>query len=197
MFEQALKCHCGTVQGRITLKRASVGNRVVCHCRSCQKFANYLFEQNPVFASSLDENGGTDIFQVPVNRLKITEGIDSIACLRLSEKGLYRWYTNCCKTPIGNTMGAAMPFIGVVHSFMQMANYEDNDIHLGSVTVYCQTQHALQEVNSTPNHPAFSIPLTMGLMTKILSWKIRRFNKPSVFFNDEGEPLAEAKILNQ
>ena len=179
MFEQALKCHCKTVQGNIALKRASIANRVVCHCRSCQNFANYLFEQNPAIPTALDENGGTDILQVPVSHLKITQGIDSISCVRLSEKGIYRWYADCCKTPIGNTMGAAMPFIGVIHSFMDssaMATDEDKDKNLGPVTIYCQTQHALKEVTGTPNHPSFSFSLKIGLMTKILSWKIRRFN---------------------
>jgi hypothetical protein len=32
---------------------------------------------------------------------------DAMGCLRLSDKGVFRWYTDCCRTPIGNT--AASP----------------------------------------------------------------------------------------
>ena len=33
-----------------------------------------------------------------------TQGKDRLACMSLSDKGMLRWYTTCCNTPIGNTM---------------------------------------------------------------------------------------------
>jgi Family of unknown function (DUF6151) len=65
----------------------------------------------------LDSAGGTDIFQMPPGRMKLTAGTDAMRCLRLSNKVL-RWYTDCCRTPIANTAGPRFPLIGVVHSFM-------------------------------------------------------------------------------
>lgn len=67
----------------------------------------------------LDQYGATDIFQLPVAHLYITTGNEHIACLRLSQKGIYRWFAKCCNTLIGNTLGGKAPFIGVVHNFMQ------------------------------------------------------------------------------
>ena len=39
--------------------------------------------------------------------VKLGAGTDAMRCLRLSDKGVLRWYTDCCRTPIGNT--AASP----------------------------------------------------------------------------------------
>jgi hypothetical protein len=39
--------------------------------------------------------------------VKLGAGTDALRCLRLSDKGVLRWYTDCCRTPIGNT--AASP----------------------------------------------------------------------------------------
>jgi hypothetical protein len=48
---------------------------------------------------------GTDIFHTPTGRVKLTAGTDAVRCLSFSGKVL-RWYTDCCRTPIGNTAGA-------------------------------------------------------------------------------------------
>ena len=44
----------------------------------------------------LDAAGGTDIFQMPAGRVKITTGVDTVRCLRLSDKAkILRWYADC------------------------------------------------------------------------------------------------------
>jgi len=42
----------------------------------------------------------TDNIPMPRSRLQIQQGLEQIRCLRLSEKGLYRWYAGCGNTPI-------------------------------------------------------------------------------------------------
>ena len=51
----------------------------ICYCKDCQAFARFL--ERP---DLLDPAGGTDIFQMPP--------------ARLSDKGVLRWYTDCCRT---------------------------------------------------------------------------------------------------
>jgi Family of unknown function (DUF6151) len=83
------------------------------YCKDCQAFAHFLGR-----AGVLDPAGGTDIFQMPPGRLKLTAGTDAMQCLRLSSKVL-RWYTECCHTPIANTAARpGFPVAGVIHSFM-------------------------------------------------------------------------------
>jgi Family of unknown function (DUF6151) len=92
----------------------SNGFRFVCYCKDCQAFVRFL-ERPDV----LDSAGGTDIFQMAPGRVKLTAGTDTVRCLRLSDKGVLRWYTDCCLTPIGNTAASPrFPVIAVVHSFM-------------------------------------------------------------------------------
>jgi len=35
-----------------------------------------------------------------------------IAGIRLTPKGVFRWHASCCKMPLGNTLGRAIPFVG-------------------------------------------------------------------------------------
>jgi hypothetical protein len=88
------------------------GFRFVCYCGDCQAFARFLGRPDV-----LDMAGGTDIFQMPTGRVKLTAGTHAVRCLHLSSK-VFRWYTDCCRTPIGNTAGPRFPIVGVIHSFM-------------------------------------------------------------------------------
>ena len=72
------------------------GTRVVCYCDDCQAFAKFL-ERPDV----LDAKGGTDIFQMASWRLRITQGAEELRCMHLVEKGMTRFYTACCRTPVG------------------------------------------------------------------------------------------------
>lgn len=111
--EVQLGCRCGNVRGVASKISPYTGFRVLCYCKDCQAFARFLNR-----ADVLDAAGGTDIFQMPTGRLKLTAGMDALRCLRLSEKRILRWYTNCCHTPIGNIAGPRVPLVGVIHSFM-------------------------------------------------------------------------------
>src|SRR5262249_14193468 len=99
-----LRCECGHVRGVASEVSPSTGCRVVCYSKNCQAFARFLER-----AAVLDAAGGTDIFQMPPGRMKITAGMHAVRCLRLSNRGIYRWYADCCRTPIGNTAGPRVP----------------------------------------------------------------------------------------
>jgi hypothetical protein len=107
-----LRCRCSRVRGVASEVVPYAGFRFVCYCQDCQAFARFL-ERPDV----LDVAGGTDIFQMPMGRVKLTAGTDAVRCLRLSSK-VFRWYTDCCRTPIGNTAGPRFPVVGLIHSFM-------------------------------------------------------------------------------
>jgi len=181
-----LKCACGAVQGKTADIDKNVGNRIVCCCDDCQSFAEYLKQEDAV----LDQYGGTDIFQMPISHMKISQGHDQIACVKLSEKGMFRWYAKCCNTPIGNSLGSQMPFIGVVHNFMDNALTRDED--LGSVRGYLQTKYAKKDVVEQ-NHSPFKA--TLRTIFKVLIWKLKGLNTPSVFFDNNGDPVAKPKVL--
>jgi uncharacterized protein DUF6151 len=188
MPEIKLKCSCGKVQGKTGNVNSSSGTRIVCCCDDCQSFAQYLGQENSV----LDQYGGTDIFQMPISNLKITEGNEQIASVRLSSKGMYRWYTKCCNTPIGNSMGPGVPFIGVIHNIMDNASTRDED--LGKNRGHIQTKFARKAIPI--NQQGSSFRIIFRSLSKLIVWKIKGLNKPSVFFDDNGNPVAKPNILN-
>lgn len=143
-------------------------------------------------------NKGTRLFityQTSQSQIKIDSGAQQIRCLRLTSKGLYRWYTDCCKTPIGNTLSSGFPFIGVIHNFMSIEG--SRVTVLGTVRAYVQTKHA----RGTPNYPnaseKFPIGITLRILRKMLVWKVRGMNKPSVFFAQNGKASVKPIILEE
>ena len=189
MSEVNLKCACGTVKGKTSAVSSKIGTRITCCCDDCQAFSQFLGQEGNV----LDQYGGTDIFQIPVSFLTITEGKSEIACVRLSPKGMHRWYAKCCNTPIGNTFGAGGPFIGIIHSFMDKAT--TSEVDLGK-----NRGHILTKFAKTPvpeNLKGSSLSINFRVVAKILSWKLKGLNKPSEFFNNNREPICEPQILDK
>ena len=104
-----LQCRCGEVHGRVCNASPDAANHMLCYCDDCQAYLHYLGRTD-----LLDAHGGTDIVQVAPAALSFDRGADRIVGVRLTPKGLYRWYASCCKTPLGNTLGPAFPFVGIV-----------------------------------------------------------------------------------
>jgi hypothetical protein len=114
---------------------------VVCYCKDCQAFAYFLGREKDV----LDERGGSDIVQVLPRNVTFTQGIGSLACMRLTPKGLVRWYAGCCKTPIGNTLATPkLSFIGLVHPCLHNSN-ESLDEAFGPVRCWVNVRSARGE----------------------------------------------------
>src|SRR5215469_12035592 len=113
MADIPLSCHCGRMRGIARAVSPSAGFRFVCYCKDCQAFARFLGR-----ADILDAAGGTDIFQMAPARAKLMAGADAIKCISVSGKVL-RWYTDCCRSPIGNTAAdPRFPIVAIIHSFM-------------------------------------------------------------------------------
>ncbi|MDG1738742.1 MAG: DUF6151 family protein [Paracoccaceae bacterium] len=88
-------CDCGQVHGTINEVAPNRGNLVTCYCKSCQTAANILG-----YTETLDKYGGTEVFQTVPSKITFLSGDDKLACLRLSPKGLLRWYASCCDAPL-------------------------------------------------------------------------------------------------
>ena len=187
MTTVALECRCGKVRGMASGITPSSGNRVVCCCSDCQAFVNELERSD-----TLDQFGGSELYQTSQSQVKIVEGADQLQCLRLSPKGLLRWYTGCCNTPVANTINASMPFVGIMTGFMKDI---DRESVLGPVRAYVQTQHAI----GTPDYPhsalKFPLGITLRIIRKMLGWKIRGMHKPSAFFRADGTPVSKPTVL--
>src|SRR5688500_1596088 len=105
-----IECRCSKVRGSARGLTPRTSNRLTCYCDDCQAFLHHLGR-----ADLLDALGGIYIVQVPPASVTYERGTDAIAALRLSPKGMFRWYATCCKTPLGNTVVPSLPFVGFVY----------------------------------------------------------------------------------
>lgn len=190
MTDIAFSCGCGKVQLLATQVTPESGTRIVCYCKDCQAFAHFLNRGDTV----LDAHGGTEIFQMPMAYVQVTHGKEDLRCMRLTHAGLHRWYTGCCNTPIGNTMGAGMPFIGLIHH--AVADRSVRDENLGPVQGFLQARSASTRLAGDQKHPDVPFPLLLKMFFKLTVWKLKGLNKPSSFFDNEGQPVVEPYILN-
>ena len=196
MTDIPLQCHCGAVKGIARNASPTSGNRLVCYCRSCQAFAQHLAQNSQTEGHQpvLDADGGTEVFQMPPARLQITVGSEYIACLKLSPKGTFRWYTRCCHTPIGNTLGAGVPFIGLIHSFIRLAPHERQQV-LGNVQGYIYARHATGTRITATRHSGMPLSIALKIVSRLCIWKLRGLNRPTPLFNSRGHPIATPEII--
>jgi hypothetical protein len=189
-IEIPLKCECGKVEGTITLKPAD-GNNVVCCCDDCQSFTHFLGKADTL----LTPYKGTELFQVTPDKVKITQGHDQIACMQLSPKGLKRFYTKCCHTPVANTLGAKFAFNGIPHAFMDFKSMNvPKEKAIGPVLTHCMAKFAKGEVPK-PNHPKFPFNVTLKIVKMLLLGRLSKKYQPNQFYDlNTGLPVAKPTI---
>jgi hypothetical protein len=173
--EIELRCRCGEVRGTITGASSRTVNRVTCYCDDCQAFAHQLGR-----ADLLNEKGGSDVVQVAPATLRFIQGQDRIAGVRLSPKGLYRWHTTCCNTPVGNTLSPAVPFVGLIAQTFDVPHLDDV---VGPPTGAIQGKFAVGEAPA--GSTGLNLSLILGAIGKVLGWRLGGKIWPHPFFARE------------
>lgn len=184
-----LQCRCGTIKGYISHPQGV--NRCVCYCRDCQAFAHFLGRAGEI----LDAQGGTDVIQTCSANVTLTQGREALACVRLSGKGLLRWYAACCNTPIGNTLANhRVAFVGLVHTCLEGAG-GSLDESFGPVRAHVNTQNAKGTVSSSPVAMMSVIVRFFALVARA---RIDGSYKRTPFFtSDTGTPIATPNVLSR
>jgi hypothetical protein len=184
-MNHSLQCRCGTIKAVIS--NAEAGNRTLCYCKDCQAFAHFLGRPDEV----LDERGGSDVVQILPKNLAFTQGIESLACMRLTSKGLVRWYASCCNTAIGNTLATPkFSFIGLVSECLKSKPLDES---FGPIRSWVHAKSAGGEPK----------PKTRGIGTSV-RWFFAnalkaRFNgdyKRTPLFRPDGTLIVTPRVLN-
>jgi hypothetical protein len=146
-------------------------------------------------AQVLDEHGGTDVVPTMPRNVRFTQGIESLACMRLTEKGLMRWYAKCCNTPIGNTSpNFKFAFVGLLHNCLENDG-ASLDQSFGPPRMRSYTR-------SARNHSTLKDQGIFGTLAKFAAMLLReRFNggyKLTPFFHvDSGAPIVVPYVLSK
>ncbi len=182
MTQLELSCQCGRVRGIAGPIRPGKGTRVKCYCRDCQAFARYLGQAD----RTLDPCGGSDLCVLPPSRVTLTRGSEHLRCLKLTPKGIHRWYSACCLTPIANTPSARLPFVGLNLGFV--ADAEQAKRSLGPIRFRAHRKDALARVPHDGQIAASKQGFLLKLLLKLLFWKLRGRCRPTPFYRDDGQP---------
>jgi hypothetical protein len=169
------RCRCGEIQGRVEGASPRTLNRVVCYCDGCQAFLHHLGR-----ADLLDAHGGSDIVQAAPASVHFDRGADRIVGVRLAPKGLYRWYGGCCKTPVGNTAGPSLPFVGILTGAFQGAPSRADDTFGKPIGAIC----GKYAIGKAPKDSTGSnARLLARTIVMVLGWRLRGKSWPHPFFD--------------
>jgi hypothetical protein len=191
----AIRCTCGALQGVVHAVFARAGNHAVCYCDDCQAFAHFLGRA----ADILDEQGGTQVFQMSPGRLAITAGADRLACMRLTPRGLLRWYAGCCSTPIGNTLATnKLPFFGLIHRCIQRPPEDPSlEAALGPIQARAFRRFAQGDRATIPANRIGLPRLFFRFAALMLRWKLGGDGRRSPFFDPHsGQPVVLPRVLS-
>lgn len=180
-----VQCECGAFRGVASGLTPRNVTRVVCHCSDCQAFAHYLDRPERV----LDGHGGTEICQVSPSRVRFEVGADRLACVRVTAKGPYRWYTTCCRSPVANTM-PGVPVAGLV-----CPTVEPNDAELGSIKARIFGRDATGDSTTLDAADGVPLPMFLPLIGKLLFRRIRGDHRQSPFHDEKAGRAAAPTTL--
>lgn len=185
----ALRCRCGELEGHLASPETAL--RAVCYCRDCRAYA-YFLERAPEL---LDARGGSDVIATQPRHVRITRGIERLACMSLSDNGLYRWYASCCRTPIANTpRNPKMSYAGVCVACLALAPAQV-DATFGPATTRIQTASATAPVEPTRLR-AFTAGL--AIMRELLRTRLSGQWRENPFFKPGTDtPRAAPRVLSE
>lgn len=182
-----LRCWCGSIEGTVT--NAASASQLVCYCEYCQAYAHLLGRPQRL----LDDNGGTRLLQTLPANVTFTSSLETLVCLRLTGKGMLRWYARCCGTPIGNTLAnPKLSAIRLVHACLDSGGAPLEQI-FGPILA---RRHTIDAIGKPRPKSAGRSHMTRWLMRTMLNARLNGDYRRSPFFNpDTGAPVAQPRQI--
>jgi hypothetical protein len=185
-----IQCECGAFRAQLRNFPHNTPGRLACYCDDCQTFAHHLNR-----ADLLDGAGGTEVIPVYPAEIQIDAGLEVLKCLRLSPGGLYRWYANCCSTPVANVR-PGFPWVGLVHRVFTVKDPSYLDRTFGVIKSRIMGRYAR---GTPPSGTAEKIDFKgfVTVMPFIIKGLLMGKAKRSPFFAEDGRtPIVPAIVLS-
>lgn len=186
-----IQCDCGQLKARIKNFPKETPGRLGCYCDDCQ---SYLIEIKRT--DILDTAGCTEIIPVYPANIEIISGADTLTCLMLSAKGMFRWRASCCNSPIANVR-AQFPWAGVMSSTLKGENRTMAQHTFPSIRSRIMGKFAKsQPVDGTPQ--SFDLKSMFAVAPFLFKGFLFSKYKPSPFFkSDNCTPIVTPRILSE
>lgn len=191
MNQLSLGCECQKINGVARDLNSEHDMHLVCCCNDCQQFARVLGQEKKV----LDKFGGTEVIQITPAQISIDKGLENLKCLKLSTKGIIRWYCGHCHTPVANTISARLPFVGLHQAFVK--DKAAVNTYMGPVIQYIQTRHALEIPTGIKTAKGFPLNLLVKTFYRLILATMKRKNRPNPFFTQSGEPISAPQTMTE
>ncbi|AXT34550.1 hypothetical protein D1820_05930 [Phaeobacter sp. LSS9] len=174
-------CDCGKIRGELSQEARKAGTRIVCFCADCR--ANEIYHNQPDPAP-----GPVDLFQVNPDGVRFHQGQDLLRLMRLSPKGLFRWYAGCCGTPMANTLAKpTLPFAG-----LRSDRFADKDA-LGKI----RARAFVPKQGKQPRTEG-AARMVMSLLSRMISARLSGRWRETPFFDVEsGEPVSKPEVISK
>lgn len=185
-----IQCECGKFRAQLEQFPHNTPGRLVCYCDDCQALLHYLNR-----ADLLDAAGGTEVIPVYPSEIKILEGREVLKCVRLSPKGLYRWFTGCCNTPVASTR-PGFPWVGMVHRVYSVQDSDYLEKTLGPIKSRIMGRFAK---GTPPSGTASGIDFKgfVTVLPFLLKGALMGKAKRSPFFEQDGvTPIVHPRVLS-
>ncbi|WP_411886806.1 DUF6151 family protein [Polaromonas sp. YR568] len=182
-----LRCQCGTLRGHVS--HTELVCRGICYCKDCQAYAHFLGKAGEI----LDEMGGSDVVATLPQHVTFSQGIESLACMSLSDKGMLRWYASCCNTPIGNTArDFKVSHVGLLHNCLR-----DPSASLDDAFGPVRMRVGMKSAKGSPKAMAASTTVSiLRFMARLVRARLDGSYKNTPFFDPEtGTPRVSPKVL--
>ncbi len=174
-------CDCGQVSGQLSAQAVQAGTRLECYCQDCRAAQIALGQPDPA-------PGAVQIFHTLPDGLEFDSGQDQLAVIRLSPKGLMRWYAACCNTPLFATLpNPKIPFLGL------SANCLEHPEDLGKV----QARGFVPQPGGGTRMQG-ALTMVWGIATRGLSARMSGAWRNTPFYDpDTGAPVVEPQVLDR
>jgi hypothetical protein len=187
--EIALECACGSISGRVIGVTRRNSRRLACLCDDCQLYAHFLGSADTM----LDANGGTELSYATQSRVFIERGLERLEAVKLSEKGMLRFYASCCRTPVANVPHPRMAFVGIPRPFMQHSPAERDEV-LGTLRRRFQGRFGRGELPPGAHLGTPVLPWLAAMLS--VTWdSLTRKHSPSPFHDASGHPIVAPRTL--
>ena len=185
MTHTPFACRCGATEWQI--ERPKSGLHLICYCADCQTAARHLGTDGV-----MDAAGGTNILQVAPEQITFTKGAENLGVLRLSPKGLMRWHTTCCNTPVANTVQSPkIAFAGVIAT-----NHRGDPKALGKVRAWVNTVYAKGARKPAKDQGMGRMAWTF-LSRAFVQYTSGRWRNTPFFAGPDMAPVATPRVLSK